>query len=139
MVDWVPRMENTYRGHTLHIDLETLQNSPTGYTKKDSPVYAAHNGPHCSQLPLPPHSQADPGPQPPVHTVHDGVHGGHGKFRPRPATGFDMTSGYAGTGAERSLVNAVAGPAMGVPEDRVPDVADLLFGPLARGTKVSVR
>jgi phospholipid/cholesterol/gamma-HCH transport system substrate-binding protein len=139
MVDWVPRMENTYRGHTLHIDLETLKNSPTGYSKKDSPVFAAHNGPHCSQLPLPPHSQANPGPQPAVHTVHDGVHGGHGKFRPRPATGFDMTSGYAGTGAERSLVDAIAGPAMGVPEDRVPDVAALLFGPLARGTKVSVR
>jgi hypothetical protein len=74
-----------------------------------------------------------------VHTVDDGVHGSHGKFRPRPAPSFDMTSGYAGTGAERSLVDAIAAPAMGVPANRVPDVASLLFGPLARGTKVSVR
>jgi phospholipid/cholesterol/gamma-HCH transport system substrate-binding protein len=139
MVDWIPQMQNAYRGHTLHIDLETLPNSPTGYTAADAPVNDAHNGPHCSSLPHPPYSQANPGPQPPVHTVDDGVHGSHGKFRPRPAPSFDMTSGYAGTGAERSLVDAIAAPAMGVPANRVPDVASLLFGPLARGTKVSLR
>jgi phospholipid/cholesterol/gamma-HCH transport system substrate-binding protein len=74
-----------------------------------------------------------------VHTVDDGVHGSHGKFRPRPAPSFDMTSGYAGTGAERSLVDGIAAPVLGIPQQRVPDVAALLFAPLARGTKVSVR
>jgi phospholipid/cholesterol/gamma-HCH transport system substrate-binding protein len=139
MVDWIPRMDSGWRGHTLHINLETLPNQPTGYTPADSPKYAAHNGPHCSELPHPPYSQANPGPQPPVHTVHDGVHGGHGKFRPRSAPGFDVTSGFAGTAAERSVVDSVAGPAMGVPPDEVPDIASLLFGPLARGMEVSVR
>jgi hypothetical protein len=74
-----------------------------------------------------------------MSTVDDGVEDGHGKFRPRAATGFDLTSGYAGTAAERSVVDAIAAPVMGVPVDGVPDVATLLFGPLARGTEVSVR
>ncbi len=139
MVDWAPDMANAYRGYTLHINLETLPNQPTGYTPADSPKYGAHNGPHCSALPSPPYSQANPGPQPPVHTVDDGVSGGHGKFRPRSAPGFDLTSGFAGTAAERSVVNAIAAPAMGVAVDDVPDVASLLFGPLARGTEVTLR
>jgi phospholipid/cholesterol/gamma-HCH transport system substrate-binding protein len=57
----------------------------------------------------------------------------------RVAPGFDITSGFAGTSAERSVVNAIAASAMGVATDEVPDVATLLFGPLARGTEVSVR
>jgi phospholipid/cholesterol/gamma-HCH transport system substrate-binding protein len=139
MVDWAPRMDSGFRGNILHINLEVLPNQPTGYSSADSPKYGAHNGPHCSALPTPPYSQARPGPQPAIHTVDDGVSGGHGKFRPRSAPGFDLTSGFAGTEAERSVVNAIAAPAMGVPADEVPDVASLLFGPLARGTEVSVR
>jgi hypothetical protein len=50
-----------------------------------------------------------------------------------------MTSGYAGTTAERSVVDALAAPVMGVSADDVPDVASLLFGPLARGTEVTLR
>ena len=139
MVDWVPRMDSGFRGNTLHINLETLPQQPTGYSPADSPKYGAHNGPHCSALPHPPYSQANPGPPPPVHTVDDGVHGSHGKFRPRSAPGFDLSSGFAGTTAERSVVNAIAAPAMGVTADEIPDVATLLFGPLARGAEVSVR
>ncbi len=50
-----------------------------------------------------------------------------------------MSSGYAGSASERSLVNTLVAPAMGVPVDEVPDVASLLMGPLARGAEVSVR
>jgi phospholipid/cholesterol/gamma-HCH transport system substrate-binding protein len=139
MVNWAPRMEQGWRGHTLHINLETLPRQPVGYTPADSPKYGARNGPDCAELPTPPHSQQDPGPQPAISEVDDGTTGGHGKFRPRSRTGFDVTSGYAGTRSERRLVNAFAGPAMGVADDDVPDLASLLFGPLARGTKVSVR
>jgi len=139
IVGTIPREAGAFRGYTLHINLETLRNQPTGYSPDEQPKYDAHNGPHCSALPNPPYSQANPGPQPAVHQVHDGVKGGHGKFRPRAATGFDVTSGYSGTAAERSVVDAFAAPVMGVPTDDVPDVASLLFGPLARGTEVSVR
>ena len=139
MTNWLPRMESGWRGHELHINLETLKRQPTGYSTADMPKYGAKNGPHCETLPNPPYSQANPGPQPPMSRVDDGVEDGHGKFRPRAAPGFDLTSGYAGTSAERSVVDAIAAPVMGVPVDGVPDVATLLFGPLARGTEVSVR
>jgi phospholipid/cholesterol/gamma-HCH transport system substrate-binding protein len=139
MVNQVPRLSQMYRNYTLHIRLEVLPNMPTGYTTADLPRYGAHNGPHCERLPDPPYNQKNLAPQPPVHTVDDGVSGSHGKFRPRAATGFDVTSGYAGTASERELVNAVAGPAMGVSADEVPDLASLLLGPVARGTEVSLR
>jgi phospholipid/cholesterol/gamma-HCH transport system substrate-binding protein len=139
MVNWSPHMEQAYRDYTLHITLEVLPNSPTGYTPADSPKYGARNGPHCERLPNPPYSQSNKTPQPAIHEVDDGVNGSHGKFRPRSATGFDMTSGYAGTASERNLVNALAAPAMGVADDDVPDLASLLFAPIARGAEVSMR
>ncbi len=139
MSNWIPRMDSGFRGQKLHINLETLPHQPTGYSPSDSPEFRAKSGPHCETLPTPPYSQANPGPQPPMSAVGDGVEDGHGKFRPRAATGFDLTSGYAGTAAERSVVDAIAAPVMGVPVDGVPDVATLLFGPLARGAEVNVR
>ena len=139
MSNWIPKMDSGWRGHALHINLETIPTQPTGYSPSDMPEYDAKNGAHCETLPTPPYSQANPGPQPPMSAVDDGVEDGHGKFAPRAATGFDMTSGYAGTAAERSVVDAIAAPVMGVPVDGVPDVATLLFGPLARGAEVSVK
>jgi phospholipid/cholesterol/gamma-HCH transport system substrate-binding protein len=139
MVNWAPHMKQAYRNYTLHINLEVLPNHPTGYTAAEQPRYGARNGPHCERLPNPPYNQDNLTPQPPVSAVDDGVKGGHGKFRPRSATGFDLTSGYAGTASERTLVNAFAAPAMGVAEDDVPDLAALLFAPIARGTEVSMR
>ena len=87
MVNWTPHMEQAYRNYTLHISLEVLPNSPTGYTAADQPRYNAHNGPHCEQLPNPPYCQQNLTPQPPISAVDDGVSGGHGKFRPRSAPG----------------------------------------------------
>jgi phospholipid/cholesterol/gamma-HCH transport system substrate-binding protein len=139
MVNWTPHMEQVYRNYTLHISLEVLPNQPTGYSAAETPRYGARNGPHCERLPNPPYDQRNKTPQPPVSAVDDGVKGSHGKFRPRSAPGFDVTSGFAGTSSERTLVNAFAAPAMGVAEDDVPDLASLLFAPLARGSEVSVR
>ena len=138
-VNWLPRMNSGWRGHKLHINLETLPTQPTGYSPADDPEFDAKNGPHCETLPSPPYSQANPAPQPPMSAVDDGVESGHGKFRRRAATDFDLTSGRAGTAAERSLVDAIAAPVMGVPVEGVPDVATLLFGPLARGAEVNLR
>jgi phospholipid/cholesterol/gamma-HCH transport system substrate-binding protein len=139
MVNWAPHMRQAYRNYTLHISLEVLPNQPTGYNAGEQPRYGARNGPHCERLPNPPYSQRNKTPQPPVSAVDDGVKGSHGKFRPRSAPGFDLTSGYAGTTAERTMVNSFAAPAMGVAEDDVPDLATLLVAPLTRGTVVSLR
>lgn len=138
MVQWSPSMESAYRGYALHINLETIPRQPRGYDVRDDPQYADHDGPisasscraadRYSQKNLPGTRYAPP--------LKDGVDYPVGK---RVAPGFDLTSGYAGTSAEQSVVNAIAASAMGVASDEVPDVATLLFGPLARGTEVSVR
>ena len=135
--NWIPQMNSGWRGHTLHINLETLPSQPRGYNPDDDPRYGADMGAHCETLPSPPYSQANPGPQPPESAIDDGVEQPFGKNRPAPA--FDITSGFSGTAAERSVVNAIASPVMGVPTDDVPDVATLLFGPLARGAEVTLR
>jgi hypothetical protein len=44
----------------------------------------------------------------------------------------------SGTTAEQNAVASLVAPAMGVPADEVPAVTTLLFGPMARGTAVSV-
>jgi phospholipid/cholesterol/gamma-HCH transport system substrate-binding protein len=138
MVNWSPSMENAYRGYGLHITLETIPQQPRGYDVRDDPQYADRRGPiaesscraasRYSQKNLPGTRYAPP--------LNDGVDYPLGK---RVAPGFDLTSGFAGTMAERSVVNAIAASAMGVSTDEVPDVATLLFGPLARGTEVNVR
>jgi phospholipid/cholesterol/gamma-HCH transport system substrate-binding protein len=138
MVKWSPSMESAYRGYGLHITLETIPRQPRGYDVRDDPQYDDHGGPiaESSCRAAPSYSQNKlPGTRyaPPLK---DGVDYPLGK---RVAPGFDLTSGYAGTSAEKSVVNAIAASAMGVASDEVPDVATLLFGPLARGTEVSVR
>jgi len=110
--------------------------------RRDDPAYADNRGPidtglcntvmgnsRWGQNNLPPDYAAAP-------KLKTGVDYPVGK---RVAPGFDVTTGFAGTASERSVVNAIAAPAMGVSVDDVPDVATLLFGPLARGTEVSVR
>ena len=72
-----------------------------------------------------------------VPDLVDGVEVPTGKKRPAPTV--DVSSGFAGTASERSVVNGVASPVLGVSADEVPDIATLLFGPLARGMEVELR
>jgi phospholipid/cholesterol/gamma-HCH transport system substrate-binding protein len=148
MTNWIPRISQAYRGHTLHINLETIPHQPTGYGPPDQPEYGAHYGPSCATLPTPPYSQAHPGPQPAFlanRENDDGIAGSHGKYRTAPGfgsagvSGARMSSGWAGTDAEQKVVDAIAAPVLGVQADDVPDVATLLLGPIARGNEVSVR
>jgi phospholipid/cholesterol/gamma-HCH transport system substrate-binding protein len=46
--------------------------------------------------------------------------------------------GDAGTAAERSWMDQVLAPIVGRPADKVPAIASLLWGPMARGTQVDV-
>ncbi len=130
-----------FRDYTLHINLELLPKQPRGYTPADSPVYGDKRGPNCLHLPADPYSQSNLPPTAVVPDIDDGVDESTGKMRSAsaPATTSDPTSGFAGTAVERQLVNALAGPVLGVPVHQVPDVSTLLLGPLARGTEVSVR
>jgi phospholipid/cholesterol/gamma-HCH transport system substrate-binding protein len=138
MADWVPTMENAYRGYTLHINLETIPTQPRGYDVRDDPAFADERAPmsveDCRAAPQ--YSQDNLPGYRYAPNLQTGVDYPIAK---RVAPGFDVTSGFAGTAAERSVVNSIAAPAMGVAIDEVPDVATLLFGPLARGTEVSLR
>ena len=70
-------------------------------------------------------------------TIKDGVNYPLGKNVPPPAsTSPPATPARLRSGASSS---SLAGPALGVSARQVPDVATLLFGPLARGSQVSVR
>jgi phospholipid/cholesterol/gamma-HCH transport system substrate-binding protein len=141
IVKAAPRQAETFRGYTLHINLETLPKQPRGFGPQDDAVYGDKRGPHDEQLcrraindewhqgNLPPMSL--------VPNIVDGVDEPLGKQRPAPT--FDFSSGYAGTTAERTVVNSVAAPVLGRPAAEVPDVASLLFGPLARGMEVELR
>ncbi|MGZ5416467.1 MAG: MCE family protein [Nocardioides sp.] len=138
MVEWSPSMESAYRGYGLHITLETIPRQPRGYDVRDDPQYADRRGPMSQRdcRAAPSYSQKNLPGYRYAPNLNTGVDYPVGK---RVAPGFDLTSGFAGTTAEQSVVNAIAASAMGVASDEVPDVATLLFGPLARGTEVSVR
>ena len=146
IVGVIPREEQAFRGYTLHINLETLPRQPRGYNPGDLPQYA-ERGEHtvpldeCAQVIRGKYNQSKLPPKSLVPEVKDGVNYPLGKDRPAPGLGnsFDLTSGFAGTASERDLVASIAGPAMGVPAPQVPDVATLLFAPLARGAEVSLR
>ena len=54
IVGQIPGLTQIWRGHMLHINVETLPHQPTGYGPQDSPVYGATNPPNCASLPTPP-------------------------------------------------------------------------------------
>ncbi len=144
IVGSIPREAQAFRDFTLHINLEVLPKQPRGYNPSDTPAYAEH-GEHsvplgsCEKAIHGGYGQQNLPPDSLVPPIKDGVNYGEPLGKKRAATGFDVTSGYAGTRSEKGVVRSLASPAMGVPGDQVPDVATLLFAPLARGTKVSVK
>jgi phospholipid/cholesterol/gamma-HCH transport system substrate-binding protein len=141
IVKAAPRQAETFRGYTLHINLETLPKQPRGFGPQDDPVYGDKRGPHdeelCRRAINDEWHQGNLPPKALVPDIVDGVDEPLGKQRPAPM--FDFSSGYAGTAAERTVVNSVAAPVLGRPAAEVPDVASLLFGPLARGMEVELR
>jgi phospholipid/cholesterol/gamma-HCH transport system substrate-binding protein len=144
IVGAIPREAQAFRDYTLHINLEVLPKQPRGYNPGDAPANGEH-GEHAAPLGqcnaaihdaygqknLPPDSLVPP--------IKDGVNYGVPLGKKRAATGLDLTSGYAGSASEKGVVRSLASPALGLPGDRVPDLATLLFAPMARGTEVSVK
>ncbi|MEV7381513.1 MCE family protein [Streptomyces lydicus] len=118
-----PLAEQIFKGGKMHITLEAvLPRSP--YRPGEEPRYADRSGPNCRGLP-------HPGtPQPPIK-LNDGTKGSGG-------SASAGQSGVTATAAEQRLIGPLVAPVMGVPADEVPSVTTLLFGPMARGTAVSV-
>ncbi|CAM5738279.1 hypothetical protein STAFG_1079 [Streptomyces afghaniensis 772] len=114
--------EEAFRGGKMHITLEVVR--PQGaYEPGEEPRYGERSGPNCRDLPHPP----VPAP---------GAHLDDGSKKASPSSGGPL--GVSATRAEQRAVGSLVAPALGVPADEVPPVATLLFGPMARGTAVSV-
>lgn len=135
---FTPRAEKIFAGGALHITLEAVRDRGK-YVPGEQPAYGADSGPSCAGLPSP-------------AVPFGGRHIPDGS-RPRGAgsldalpglggqpSGFaaDPDLGYVGGPAERQLLGALLAPSLHTTPDQVPDIARLLFGPLARGMAVSV-
>jgi virulence factor Mce-like protein len=115
--------EEAFRGGKMRITLEVVRQRPA-YEPGEEPRYGERSGPNCRGLPGP------PVPAPPTK-LNDGTSSGGSSALPG---GLNVSA----TEAEQRAVGSLVAPAMGVPADEVPPVATLLFGPMARGTAVSV-
>lgn len=141
MANWIPRINDAFGGGehfagsapALHITLELTQQR-NGYERLDRPYHGDDRGPGCRTLPNPPYDQGNPAP--PAQMV-DGVGAQPGPGSRAPV--FDVAGDYAGSESERRLVAGLLAPVLATEPERVPDVATLLFGPMARGNAVSVR
>jgi virulence factor Mce-like protein len=116
--------EEAFRGGKMRITLEAVRQRPA-YEPGEEPRYGERSGPNCRGLPHP------TVPAPPTR-LDDGTKAG--------SSSSVLPSGahVSATDAEQRAVGSLVAPVMGVPADEVPPVATLLFGPMARGTAVSV-
>ena len=128
----------------LHITLETVMDQG-GYQPGDEPFYGENRGPTC--FGLPPNAPVRPFPATyePVDGYCDrqeaaspGVDSTCPGRQSQGAALFEPARALVPVSAERRTVGAVIGPILGVRAGEVPDLAILLFGPVARGTVVGL-
>jgi phospholipid/cholesterol/gamma-HCH transport system substrate-binding protein len=120
----------------LHITLEFTEDQQGYQPEVDEPEYKDERGPRCYGLPNPPtpapdinfqDGYRDDGPPDSTQGEDDGS-----------AAANDPALALASPAGQRAVMGAVLGPVLGVPADEVPDLAYLLFGPMARGTEVGL-
>ena len=140
----VPRIHNAVPktaglNHAAHVVVEFVPSFPTYSNPLDAPEFGDTRGPSCYGLPNPPLSL-------PVVHYKDGTQddprfagqGQVGQSRGAGPAAFSPSTSGAGSADEKRAFGAILGPLMGIDSLAVPDVADLLWGPLARGTTVHV-
>jgi len=128
--------------HSAHVVVEIVPSFPTYQRPIDLPEFNDKRGPSCYGLPHPPMSL-------PVIRYKDGTEddprfdgqGGSGGRSSRQTFGRAMSPsmGIAGTAEERPALDTLLGPMLGIRASAVPDIAGLLWGPLARGAAVDIR
>ena len=129
-----PIVERSFGGLQpgLHITLEVTKDNGA-YSPGEEPKYRDDRGPRCYGLPRP---QV---PAPDIN-YNDGYRDGQpGTVTPPPGGAAANPALFlAGTDAQRGILDAVVAPVLQVPYDAVPDIAELLFGPVARGATVGL-
>jgi phospholipid/cholesterol/gamma-HCH transport system substrate-binding protein len=135
---YAPRLAETFEGSQIkqYIEFGTAQYD--AYHPDDRPLYGeVGHGPWCDGLPDPqvPNAPAsfrqgsDIDEHPPTSNVPTMISGGAS----RSAPGADPTSGYAGTDAEKAVVNALLAGQTGRAADSYGALGSLLYGPVVRG------
>ena len=132
LVTLQPKVEQVFAGGQMHITIEVTRDNGGYQRGRDDPVYGAHNGPNCRGLPHP----VVPAPQVPINDGYD--YKGNRTPAPLPVGLAPVSMGYAGTAEEQDLLNPIVAAATGTPVTQVPELADLLWGPLLRGTVVNL-
>ena len=121
----------------LHITLEFTEDQQGYVANRDEPAYRDDRGARCYGLPRP------PTPAPDIN-FEDGFRDDQGPNDTQApedegsAPQNDPAAALAGPQGQRAAMGAVIGPVLGVAADDVPDLAYLLFGPMARGTEVGL-
>jgi phospholipid/cholesterol/gamma-HCH transport system substrate-binding protein len=139
----IPRIHNAVPStpglnHAAHVVVEFVPSFPTYQNPIDLPEFNDTRGPNCYGLPNPPQSL-------PVIRYKDGTEddprfdaqgGAPAKVHGIPAqpSAYDV----APTGGDLTALDTILGPVLGIPALDVPDVADLLWGPIAHGSAVNL-
>lgn len=120
--------------HAAHVVVEFVPAFPVYKNPIDLPEFKDKRGPNCYGLPHPKLSL------PVVHykdgTQDDPRFANQGQPGPLTSQSSSASMGNAGTAAERRVFNSLLGPILGRSANSVPDIADLLWGPMARGNGV---
>jgi hypothetical protein len=137
----------------LHITLEFTPNQGGYVPGEDEPVLGEDRGPTCFGLegepiiPFPAYYEPVDGYCDEEEAAEPGVQTGNCREpeSEQPAPPAVPTQGPAqalaarsGPAAEQAAIGAAVGPVMGLAPGDVPDLAVLLFGPVARGTTVGL-
>ncbi len=131
LVAWEPRIREAFADNGLSITLEVVPQRPP-YRPGEEPEFNEDRMLGCYGLPNP----AVPFPG---QVTRDGSDNGGANYSysrlPGALTG--PTSGVAGSPEEQVVVGGLLGPQLGREPGDVPDIATLLWGPMARGTEVN--
>jgi phospholipid/cholesterol/gamma-HCH transport system substrate-binding protein len=132
--------------HSAHVVVEFVPSFPTYQRPVDLPEFKDRRGPSCYGLPNPPKSlpvirykdgtQDDPRFDMQGGQSGKGGQGGQSMQGGQSGKAFSPSMGTAGTAEERRAFDTLLGPLLGIDAMSVPDIADLLWGPLARGESV---
>jgi phospholipid/cholesterol/gamma-HCH transport system substrate-binding protein len=120
--------------HAAHVVVEFVPAFPTYKNPIDLPEFGDTRGPNCYGLPHPKQSL------PVIHykdgTQDDPRFDKQGQSGALGSDSSSMSMGNAGTKAEQRAFDSLLGPVLGMKPASVPDVDDLLWGPMARGDAV---
>lgn len=120
-----------YQG--LHITLEIIHGRPGYKPGVDDPAYGDSSGPNCHGMPNPPNPQ-------PGADFDDGssTYGEPDSESPFAAFGAASVFSPVGTQAEHEQIAPLLAASAGMRVGEVPDLATLMFAPMARGATVNV-